>query len=481
MKTFKQGLYLLEKKELSEEKKIKRISPSSRVILPLSQHIGAPCEALVKKGDVVKEGEKIADSHSFVSSPIHASISGKVSSIEKMPHPLGGEVTSIIIEREDNYERRVWDRAAVPFMAQLPDKSDRYKNEREDADESTEENKAKSEVDISLLKAEDIRSKIREAGIVGLGGAAFPTHVKLSPPKDKPIEAVILNGCECEPYLTSDHRLMLERADDCIYGLKVIMKAVGARLGYVGIENNKRGAIALFREKLKEEDNIEVVSLKTKYPQGGEKMLIKAILGREVPSLVSNGTTSRAGLPLDVGVIVNNVGTAIAIAEAIKWDKPLLERVVTVTGSVVKNPSNLLVPLGTPFSHLIEECGGLKEEASKVIMGGPMMGISQYTLEVPVIKGTSAILVLTRKETLFREEGACIKCSRCIDHCPIGLLPTTLARLAKKERWDSLKDYNIMDCIECGCCSYVCPSKIPLVHYIKLGKLQVQKGTASRA
>ncbi|MCK4418179.1 electron transport complex subunit RsxC [Candidatus Aerophobetes bacterium] len=481
MKTFKQGLHLLEKKELSEEKKIRRIAPPSRVILPLSQHTGAPCEALVKKGDVVKEGEKIADSSSFVSSPIHASISGKVSSIEKMPHPLGGEITSIIIERENNDERKVWDKVAVPFMAQLSDESDRYKNEREDADESTEENKARSEVDISSLEPTEIRSKIREAGIVGLGGAAFPTHVKLSPPEDKPIEAVILNGCECEPYLTSDHRLMLERADDCIYGLKVIMKALGAKSGYVGIENNKPGAIALFREKLKGEDNIEVVSLKTKYPQGGEKMLIKAILNREVPSLVSNGTTSRTGLPLDVGVVVNNVGTAVAITEAIKWDKPLLERVVTVTGSAVKNPSNLLVPLGTSFSHLIDECGGLRKKASKIIMGGPMMGISQYILEVPVIKGTSGILILTRKEILFKEEGPCIKCSQCIDHCPMGLLPTTLARLVKREMWDSLKDYNIMDCIECGCCTYVCPSKIPLVHYIKLGKLQVQKQATSKA
>ena len=210
-------------------------------------------------------------------------------------------------------------------------------------------------------------------------------------------------------------------------------------------------------------------------------MLIKAILNREIPSLVSNGTTSRAGLPLDVGVVVNNVGTAVAITEAIKWDKPLLERVVTITGSAVKNPSNLLVPLGTSFSHLIDECGGLRKKASKIIMGGPMMGISQYTLQVPVIKGTSGILILTRKEILFKEEGPCIKCSQCIDHCPIGLLPTTLARLVKKERWDSLKDYSVMDCIECGCCSYVCPSKIPLVHYIKLGKLQVQKGTTSRA
>ncbi|GAI74033.1 unnamed protein product, partial [marine sediment metagenome] len=268
------------------------------------------------------------------------------------------------------------------------------------------------ELEISSLKAEDILGKIREAGIVGLGGAAFPTHVKLSPPKDKPIDTIILNGCECEPYLTSDYRIMLERADDCIYGLKAIMKAVGAKSGYVAIENNKPQAIALFEDKLKDGDGIRVISLKTKYPQGGEKMLIKAILNREVPWATSDGGALRPGLPMDVGVIVNNVGTAVAITEAIKWGRPLLERVVTITGSAVKNPYNLLVPLGTPFSHIIDECGGFKEDVGKIIMGGPMMGISQYTLDIPVIKGTSGILVLTRAEALFREEKACIKCAK---------------------------------------------------------------------
>jgi electron transport complex protein RnfC len=268
---------------------------------------------------------------------------------------------------------------------------------------------------------------------------------------------------------------MLERADDCIYGLKAIMKAVGAKSGCVAIEKNKPQAIALFKDKLKDEGDIKVVPLKTKYPQGGEKMLIKAVLNREVPWATSDGGALRPGLPMDVGVIVNNVGTAVAITEAIKWGRPLLERVVTITGSAVKNPYNLLVPLGTPFSHIIDECGGFKEDVGKIIMGGPMMGISQYTLDIPVIKGTSGILVLTKKEAVFREEKACIKCARCIDHCPMGLLPTTLGRLVKGEKWDSLKEYNINECIECGCCSYVCPSKIPLVHYIKLGKLQIQK------
>ncbi len=435
MKTFRQGLHLVEKKELSEDKKIKKISSPPRVILPLSQHTGAPGIPLVKVGDLVEEGQKIADADSFISSPIHASISGKVSSIEKLPHPVGGEGEAIIIEGNGN-GRKVWE---------------------------------KGEVSSRSLEAKEIRKIIREAGIVGLGGAAFPTHVKLSPPENKPIDTIILNGCECEPYLTGDHRLMLERADDCLYGLRLIIKVTGATRGYVGIESNKGDAIALMREKLKAKGNIQVVPLKTKYPQGGEKMLIKAILNREVPS---------GGLPLDVGVVVSNVGTALAIAEAIKWGKPLLERVVTITGSGVSQPANLWVPLGTPFSCVVEECGGLKENASKVIMGGPMMGLSQYTLDVPVIKGTSGILVLTESEAVAREEEPCIKCARCIDHCPMGLVPTILARLVKAERWDSLKDYGVMDCIECGCCAYVCPSKIPLVHLMKLGKFQVSQRQA---
>jgi len=435
MKTFRQGLHLVEKKELSEDKKIKKISCPPRVILPLSQHTGAPGIPLVKVGDLVEEGQKIADADSFISSPIHASISGKVSSIEKLPHPVGGEGEAIIIEG-NGHGRKVWE---------------------------------KEEANLRSLAAEEIRKIIREAGIVGLGGAAFPTHVKLSPPENKPIDTIILNGCECEPYLTGDHRLMLERADDCLYGLRLIVKVTGATRGYVGIESNKGDAIALMREKLKVKGNIQVVPLKTKYPQGGEKMLIKAILNREVPS---------GGLPLDVGVVVSNVGTALAIAEAIKWGKPLLERVVTITGSGVSQPANLWVPLGTPFSCVVEECGGLRENASKVIMGGPMMGLSQYTLDVPVIKGTSGILVLTESETVAGKEEPCIKCARCIDHCPMGLLPTILARLVKAEKWDSLKDYGVMNCIECGCCAYVCPSRIPLVHLMKLGKFQVSQRQA---
>lgn len=429
MKTIKQGILLEDRKE-SKEEKIKRIFPS-RVILPLRQHIGAPCKPLVKVGDKVEEGEKIAESSSFVSSPIHASISGKVIAIKKMPHPLGGIDISILIKR-DKEERKNWE----------------HRKNR----------------NLSELCIEEIRNKIQDAGIVGLGGAAFPTHVKLTPPPEKPINTVILNGCECEPYLTSDYRLMMEKTSDCIYGLKIIMKAVKAKRGFVAIENNKSKAIALIREKLKKEGNIKVISLKTKYPQGAEKMLISSILKKEVPS---------GGLPLDVGIVVDNVGTAVAISEAIKWDKPLIERVITVSGSGVRRKVNLLVPIGTPLSYIIEKCGGLKKRVRKVIMGGPMMGITQYTLNIPVIKGTSGILVLGEEETKKPEEEPCIKCARCVDYCPMGLLPTVLAHLVKEEKWDELEKYHIMDCFECGCCSYVCPSKIPLVQLIKQGKLHI--------
>lgn len=405
-----------------------------RVILPLSQHTGAPCESLVSKGDKVEKGQLIGDSNAFISSPIHSSVTGKVSSIGKFPHPTLGESEAVVIETV-NEKEKTW----------------------------LEE--PQQDIDLLSLSPEDIRKIVREAGIVGLGGAAFPTHVKLTPPSGKVIDTVILNGCECEPYLTSDYRVMLEKNDDCLFGLKLIMIATGAKKGYIGIESNKRKAISLLRKISQEEKNIQVIPLKTKYPQGGEKMLIKAILNREVPC---------GGLPLDVGVVVSNVGTAVAISEAVKFKKPLIERVVTVTGKV-EDPSNLLVPLGTPLSYCLGQCGGLKQGALRIIMGGAMMGISQYTLDIPVIKGTSGILVLGREDSLSLKEEPCIKCSRCVDHCPMGLLPTSLAKLVKKERWEILGDYDIMDCIECGCCCYVCPSKIPLVQLIKLGKAEFQE------
>ncbi len=431
MRSFKQGIHPPEEKKLSKDKKIVKIPPPSQVIIPLSQHTGAPCRPLVSKKDKVEKGQKIGDQDAFISSPVHSSVTGKVVSIEKWPHPTLGEAEAVIIEREGEEEK----------------------------------NWPSREVDLSSLSPQDIRKIVREAGIVGMGGAAFPTHVKLSPPEGKKIDTVILNGCECEPYLTADYRIMLERSDDCIFGLKAIMRATGAKRGYIGIENNKKEAISLMKEKIKGEKNIEVISLKTKYPQGAEKILIKAILKREVPS---------GGLPLDVGVVVNNVGTSVAIAEAIKFGKPLIERVITVTGYGVEKPCNLLVPIGTPIKYILDFCG-CKEDVSVVINGGPMMGIAQYSLDAPIIKGTSGILVISENTVSLDKESPCVRCARCVDHCPMGLLPTTLAKLVKKEKWDKLVEFNIMDCIECGCCTYVCPSKIPIVQLIKWGKNELRR------
>jgi electron transport complex protein RnfC len=297
-----------------------------------------------------------------------------------------------------------------------------------------------------------------------MGGAAFPTQVKLSPPPDKKIDTIIINGAECEPYLTADHRVMLEHSEDILFGLKAIMKAVGVEKGYVGIENNKPDAIKKMQELVKDENNIEVVALHTKYPQGGEKQLIYAITGREVPS---------GGLPMEVGVIVQNVGTTAMIAKAIKTGMPLIERVLTVTGSAIAEPKNLLVRIGTPFREVIQQCGGFKQTPGKVIMGGPMMGLAQASIDVPVVKGTSGILVLSKDEAKQYQERPCIKCARCVDACPVYLLPTRLSHFAQHGMWDEAEDYNALDCIECGSCSFVCPSKIPLVQRIRLAKSQI--------
>lgn len=431
--TFKQGIHPPEKKAINKDECIKRLPAPSQLVIHLSQHTGAPCKPLVQKGETVTEGQKIGDHDAFISCPVHSPVSGKVVSIEKFPHPALGEGEAIIIEKNGAGEELKW---------------------------------IEREVDFTSLSPEEIRKKVREAGIAGMGGAAFPTHVKLSPPPGKKIDSIILNGCECEPYLNADYRIMMEKEEDCITGLKIIMRACEATKGYIGIEDNKKDAIKLMR-KISDVPNIEVIPLKTKYPQGGEKMLIKAILKREVPS---------GGLPLDVGVVVSNVGTACAILDALQKNKPLLERVVSVSGEGVEKPANLLVKIGTPIGFILEQCG-LKENAKCVIMGGPMMGISQWSLDTPVIKGTSGMLVLSEIEE--DEEQTCVRCARCVDHCPVGLLPTTLVKFIKAERWEYLEKFNIMDCIECGCCSYICPSKIPIVQLIKWGKNEFRKITAS--
>lgn len=430
-KTFKQGIHPHYHKELSEKSPIRRCPLPKKVIIPLSQHTGKPCDPLVEKRAVVERGQKIGEADAFITAPIHSSIAGKVKSIDKQPFPRFKSLEAIVIEKQEDAEQKEW---------------------------------KKGHLDLDSMSADEIRAKVREAGIVGLGGAAFPAAVKLSPPKDKPIDTVILNGCECEPFLTADHRIMLEYTDDCILGLKIIMHAVGAQRGIIGIEANKMDAFELFEKKTRGDARISTELVAVKYPEGAEKMLIYALLKRTVPA---------GGLPMDVGVVVHNVGTAVAMVEALRDGKPLIERVVTVTGRGVRDPGNYMVAIGTPFRDVLEAAGGLTEDAAKVIMGGPMMGIAQSTLDIPVLKGTSGILVLTEEEVDRGEEMNCVRCARCIDHCPMNLVPAEFVKLAKGEAWERLEQYHVLDCIECGCCAYVCPSNIPIVQYVNVGKLAI--------
>jgi H+/Na+-translocating ferredoxin:NAD+ oxidoreductase subunit C len=432
MKTFKQGVHLEYRKQRTEDGTILEASLPKKVIIPLHQHIGATCEPIVKVGDEVYEGQKIGDSSKFISASVHASISGKVTKIDKFPHPCGVNILSIVIEGNGNKGRGAM---------------------------KTRDGE---------VSAEEIRKVVKEAGIVGLGGAAFPTHVKLSVPEGKTIDTILINGCECEPYITADHRIMLERADDLIYGSKLVAKATGAQKIIIGIEDNKLNAIERLKTEIRrlQIEDIEVVRLETKYPQGGEKMLIKAVLDREVPS---------QGLPLDIGVVVVNVGTAVAIAEAIKFETPLIKRVVTVTGAGVKEPRNLLVRIGTPFQEIVEQCGGLTKAAARIVMGGPMMGVSQVSLEVPVVKATSCILVLSPTEYFDKKLYPCVKCAKCVSFCPMYLVPSKLAAFGENAKYSEFEEWGGEDCMECGCCTFVCPAGIPIVQWIKLAKLKLRQ------
>lgn len=430
--TFERGIHPEYHKDLASGKSITKAKLPHRIVVPLSQHIGAPAKANVSIGDEVKRGQLIGTVSGFVSSPVHSSISGKVIAMADFPVTGGKIVPSIVIESDGKDE-------AIEF---------------------------KENPDYMNLAADDIKNLIKDAGIVGLGGAAFPTNVKLSPPKEKKIDAVIINGAECEPYLTADHRLMLEYPGEVVEGLKILMKTLGVNEGYIGIEENKEDAIAAMKSAVSGESNIKVYALEIKYPQGAEKMLIKAIKGREVPT---------KGLPMDVGVVVQNVGTAFAIYEAIRYGKPLIERVVTITGSGIKGPANMMVRIGTLFSEVIEQCGGFADGAVKVISGGPMMGFAQWTLDVPVVKGTSGILVLDEREYVSSDKySACIRCGRCLDACPMGLNPSMLSILSEKGFFEETKEYNLFDCFECGSCAYVCPAKRPMVQFMRLAKSQVK-------
>lgn len=429
--TFKGGVHPPHSKSLTQNVPIEEIPAPNLVVIPLSQHIGAPCDPLVAVGDTVKVGQKIGDSKAFVSVPVHSSVSGTVKKIEQRPVPGGAKVNCVIIESDGKYEVH---------------ESVQPKGDLED------------------LSKEDILSIIREAGMAGMGGATFPTHVKLSPPPDKPIDTLLVNGSECEPYLTADHRIMLEMPDLVLLGTKAIKKALGAEKVYICIEDNKPDAIETLKEAAGNEEGIEVVSLKAKYPQGDEKRLINAVTRRVVPS---------GGLPMEVACVVENVGTVATIGNAIKTGMPCIQRVVTVTGSGVETPKNLYVRLGTLFKDCIEMCGGYKEEPGKIISGGPMMGIAQYTDEVPVIKGTSGILVLNKKEAQVPEPSNCILCGKCVDACPVNLMPYKISRFSLLRNFDGADEYHATDCIECGACSYVCPAKRPLKESISVAKKEI--------
>ncbi|MGD9344247.1 MAG: electron transport complex subunit RsxC [Candidatus Aminicenantes bacterium] len=429
-RTFPHGIHPPENKSHTEAKALEIMPPPEKVSISLLQHFGNPAKPLVKKGEEVMLGQKIGESSSFFSANIHSSVSGKVLSVDGAHHPLGKPMLAVTIANDgEDREAPEIRGSAEPFD----------------------------------LKPDAICQIVKEAGIVGLGGAAFPTAVKLSPPKDKPIDTVIINGCECEPMLTADYRVMLEYGEDILKGAALIQKATGAERTLIGIEDNKIEAKRAFAQGM-DKSSAEVAVLKTKYPQGAEKNLIYALLGREVP---------RGGLPFDVGVVVQNVGTAKAIWDAVSSGKPLYERALTVAGEGVREPKNLMVRIGTPMKNVLEFCGGIDASTNVLIMGGPMMGLTQWSTEVPVVKGTSGILAWTAAE--FPSEHSCIRCSRCVEHCPMQLVPTQLMKYVKYGFLSDAEKWGILDCVECGSCQYICPAAIPLVHWIRLGKNRVME------
>lgn len=437
--TFKKGIHPGEHKEYTNRQTIEYMPLPDEVFVPVQQHIGAPDDPVVSPRDEVKTGQVIGRSEKYVSSPVHSPVTGTVKKIDSFLHPMGSRTTMIQIKRDGEDE---W---------QLLDIPDDWQSE----------------------SVENLRQLVWDAGIVGLGGAAFPTHVKLAPPEEKPVDSFILNGCECEPYLTSDHRVMVEKTDKILTGMSIIMKVLGVNNGYIGIEDNKPDAVEAMQERVNALDlDYKVLSLETKYPQGAEKMLIQTVLNRQVPT---------GGLPMDVGTVVNNVGTALAVAEAVTEGKPLIQRVVTVTGDGIAQPRNVMTRIGTPFQSLIDFCGGLNEETVQVFMGGPMMGMAQYDLSIPVVKATSGIICSTEANVTRFESYPCIQCGACVDACPMNLVPTLLARNSQQKKVDALEELGVQNCIECGSCAFSCPSHIPLVQWIRVGKYRVNEQSEKQA
>jgi Na+-translocating ferredoxin:NAD+ oxidoreductase subunit C len=430
----KGGVHPPDNKFLSETDSIKNAAIPSVLKVPLSQHIGSPAECLVAKGDEVKEGMLIGKSTSFISANIHSPVPGTVSSIDTIYLPNGISSQAVIIEVQGEFDRL---------------------------------GKKQSRQEWSKTSPSELLEIIKNMGIVGMGGATFPTHVKFTIPREKKARYFVVNGVECEPYLTADHRLMLEKSDYIFQGIEIIHKILGPEQIYIAIEENKPDAIELMEKKASESElPVSVVPLKMKYPQGDEKQVLKAVIGREVPS---------GGLPIDIESVVSNVGTLFAIYEAVALGKPLVERTVTVSGGAVKQPGNYKVRIGTPIYNLIEECGGFSKTPEKVVVGGPMMGFSVSDLDVPVVKGTSGILALSSEEVKGRKRTACLQCGRCIEVCPMGLNPTTLFKMVDHLEYGDALETGLMDCKECGCCGFVCPAHIPLVQGMKLGKLMSKK------
>ncbi|MFA5647837.1 MAG: electron transport complex subunit RsxC [Bacteroidales bacterium] len=433
LKTFRKGGVHPLANKFSAKKPVEILPLPQQVTIPISQHIGAPATPVVAKGDKVLVGQVIAKSSGFVSANIHSSVSGTVESIIPALDSSGYQKSAIVISVEGD-----------EWLPEI-DREDILKK------------------DFSL-SAEAIIAKINEAGIVGLGGATFPSHVKLSVPKGKKADVLIINGVECEPYLTSDHRLMLEKGDEIMVGILLLMKALGVERALVGIENNKPDAIANLRQKASNYKGIEVHALKVKYPQGGEKQLIKALINREVPS---------GNLPIEVGAVVHNVGTAFAVYEAVQKNKPLVERIVTVTGKNLENATNFSVRIGTPISNLINMVG-MPECTTKIVNGGPMMGKALLSPNVPVTKGTSGVILFPENDSKRpAEQPSCIRCGKCVSACPMGLEPYLLIRLSQRNMVERMEQERILDCMECGSCSFVCPANLPLLDFIRLGKTDV--------
>jgi Na+-translocating ferredoxin:NAD+ oxidoreductase subunit C len=432
--SFRHGVHPPDSKRLTAALPIRRMPFPDEVVLPLRQHTGAPSRVIVNPGDRVERGDVLGVADGYVSVPIHASAAGVVRDVGWWPHPSGTMDTAVRI-------------AVDRFAPQLT--------------------RPRIVPEWTGLTPDQVRQAVQDAGVVGLGGAAFPTHVKLNPPKDTPIELLLINGAECEPYLTSDHRVMVEHPERVHFGIRVMMQCLGVDRAVIGVEQNKPDAIARLRETVPADLDIEVVGLTVKYPQGAEKMLIKAVTGREVPS---------GKLPMHVGTVVQNVGSIAAIAEVFETGYPLIERIVTVTGPGIRKPQNLIVPVGTKTRDVLEFCGGLTPDATEVIFGGPMMGVPQPDLEVPILKGTSGIVVLTEAESARPPALPCISCGRCLAACPVFLNPSRLGQLAQLGEWERMADdYHLNDCMLCGSCSYVCPSNIPLSQMFALGKAGLRR------